>query len=146
MIHDSGSPGTGAVQYLATILLLEDEDGVRRLVTKVLESRGYIVFPTGHPVDALELAKRSDTKIDLLVTDLVLPEKSGREVAEAICRLQPDCRVLFMSGYTDDAIVLYGVLHAQAIFLQKPFRADELARKVAEALASSFPTRATRHS
>jgi len=119
----------------ARVLLLEDEDGVRRLVTKVLERRGYVVHATGDPAEALALAERRDVKIDLLLTDVVLPGMSGRAVADAVETLQPACRILFMSGYTDDAVVRHGVLHAEARFLQKPFRADALVQKVAEALA-----------
>jgi DNA-binding NtrC family response regulator len=122
------------VHPAASILLLEDEDGVRRLVAKVLEKRGYIVHATGHPIEALALARRGDVRIDLLLTDVVLPGMSGRDVATAVEGLHPACRVLFMSGYTDDAIVRHGVLHAEARFLQKPFKADVLAQKVAEAL------------
>ncbi len=120
----------------ASVLLLEDEDAVRRLVTKVLESRGYLVHATAHPLDALAIARRTDVHIDLLLTDVVLPEMSGRAVAEAVRALHPDCRVLFMSGYTDDAVLRHGVLTVKALFLQKPFRANALAQKVAEALAS----------
>jgi DNA-binding NtrC family response regulator len=119
----------------ASVLLLEDEDGVRRLVTKVLEKRGYLVHAAGHPNDALTLARRRDLRIDLLLTDVVMPEMTGREVADAVCAIHPRCRVVFMSGYTDDAAVRHGVMNAGAMFIQKPFRADDLAQKVAEALA-----------
>jgi len=119
----------------AHILLLEDEDAVRRLVMKVLQKRGYIVHAAGRPAEALAMARQGDLRIDLLLTDVVMPDMSGRAVADAVQDLHPNCRVLFMSGYTDDAIVRHGVLHAEALFLQKPFRADDLAQKVSEALA-----------
>ncbi|HKT79172.1 MAG TPA: ATP-binding protein [Vicinamibacterales bacterium] len=118
------------------ILVVEDEDGVRRLVTKVLEKHGYCVEATGHPTQAVALASAPTARYDLLVTDVVLPELSGREVADAVRKSQPDCRVLFMSGYTDDHVMRQGILHAEALFLQKPFKADALVQKVAEALSA----------
>ena len=124
-----------------TVLVVEDEDGVRRLVTKVLESRGYVVHAAGHPRDALAFAGTPGLKLDLLVTDVELPETGGREVARTIKSRHPDCRILFMSGYTDDAIVRYGVLNAEALFLQKPFKVDALLQKVAAALAGSTLSR-----
>lgn len=117
------------------VLLLEDEDAVRRLVTKVLEKRGYLVHAAAHPNDALAIARRRGITIDLLLTDVVLPDVTGQAVAEAVRALHPRCHVLFMSGYTDDAIVRHGVLSADAMFLQKPFRTDGLVQKVAEALS-----------
>ena len=117
-------------------LLLEDEDGVRRLVMRVLQRYGYTVHATARPAEALELAARHDIALDLLLTDVVLPDMNGQAVATKIVALHPRCRVLYMSGYTDEAIVRHGVLDPDAAFLQKPFMAAALVQKVEEVLAS----------
>jgi two-component system, cell cycle sensor histidine kinase and response regulator CckA len=115
-----------------TILVVEDEPALRALVSQMLESKGYMVVTAESAEDALELA-RSDL-IDLVLTDLVMPRISGRELAARIRETRPNARVLFMSGYADEAVVRHGALDAGAAFVEKPFSANELARSVREAL------------
>jgi CheY-like chemotaxis protein len=117
-----------------TILLVEDEDGVRALVTQVLSRQGYTVIETSHGQEALEQYERHTGSISLLLTDVVLPQMSGREVAERLKALRPNIKVLYMSGYTDDAILRHGVIGQETAFLQKPFTTASLARKVREVL------------
>ncbi len=118
-----------------TILLVEDEDGVRDLIEEVLHSRGYRVLAASRGVEALQIAELVDGPIDLLVTDVVMPHMSGREVVMHLAPGRPEMRVLYLSGYTDDLILHHGVLEPGTAFLQKPFGAAELARRVHEVLA-----------
>jgi CheY-like chemotaxis protein len=117
-----------------TILLIEDEGTVRALATSVLQDLGYKVLASASPEDALHIGERHSRPIDLLLTDVVMPGMSGREVAEQIVRLQPTVKVLYMSGYTDYAVARHGVLEPGTAFLQKPFTPANLARKVREVL------------
>jgi len=119
-----------------TILLVEDEDAVWRLVKKVLESRGYQVLETKGPNDALEVGERHKGHIHLLLTDVVMPQMGGRALAEHLALLHPETKVLYMSGYTDNAVVHHGLLDPGTALLQKPFTPDALARKVREVLDS----------
>jgi CheY-like chemotaxis protein len=121
-----------------TILLVEDEPSVRNLVERVLNSRGYRVLSAGHGGDALRLARARDGDIDLVLTDVVMPNMSGRELVDALRSTRPDVRVLYMSGYTDDEIVRRGLHDPTMAFIQKPFTAENLAvqvRKVLDAAA-----------
>jgi len=117
-----------------TILLVEDDDTVRALTRRLLAARGHTVLLASRGDEALELAERHGGRIHLLVTDVVMPGMSGRELADQIVVRLPGIKVLFLSGYTDDAIVRHGVLEPGVAFLQKPFSADALARKVREVL------------
>jgi PAS domain S-box-containing protein len=113
-----------------TVLVVEDEEQVRRLTCRVLRSRGYRVLEAIDGDDALRIAANPDELIDLLLTDVVMPRLSGREVAERLLQMRPNTKVLYVSGYTDDAVVRHGVLEASVSFLQKPFTTDSLHRKV----------------
>jgi CheY-like chemotaxis protein len=113
-----------------TILLVEDETVVRHLVAEILENTGYTVLQAGDGPSALELLRRHSGKLDLLVTDVVMPGMSGPEVAHAVTSMRPGTEVLYTSGYTDSAIGHHGVLEPGIAFLQKPFSADDLNRKV----------------
>jgi CheY-like chemotaxis protein len=115
------------------ILLVEDEDGVRRLVREILEQRGYKVIEASSGEQALEVLERDHQNLGLLLTDVVMPKMSGRDLAEAAALLSPDLRVLFLSGYTDQVVVDHGVV-VGADFLQKPFTPETLAHKVREVL------------
>lgn len=113
-----------------TILLVEDEETVRMLVREILQSNGYSVLEAKNGAEGLALAGRYNGKIDLLLTDVVMPQMSGRELAEKLCPLRPGTRILFMSGYTDDAVVANGSVAPGSAFIQKPFSPDALARKL----------------
>lgn len=112
------------------ILLVEDEDTVRGLAREILEACGYEVFEASNGVEAFTRFKKECADIDLLITDIVMPEMGGRELSEWVLKTRPDTRVLFTSGYTDDAIVRHGIIDEGKNFLQKPFTFDGLARKV----------------
>jgi two-component system, cell cycle sensor histidine kinase and response regulator CckA len=120
-----------------TVLLTEDEETVRRLAREVLEIYGYRVLEAANGGAAFLICERHEGPIHLLVTDVVMPEMSGRELADRLARLRPDMKVLYMSGYTDGAIVSQGVLEEGADFIHKPFAPDALARKVREVLDRS---------
>ncbi len=120
--------GTGSV------LLVEDEDGVRELARLALQTSGYTAHPAANGPEALTLARGRAQPFDLLVTDVVMPKMSGRELAAQIEALFPGIRVLFLSGYTDDAVVRNGLLERGAAFLHKPFTPLTLVRKVHELL------------
>ena len=113
-----------------TVLLVEDEDGVRALVRQVLHKHGYNVLEARNGGEALLMCERHQGSIDMLLTDVVLEQMGGRELAERLLKIRPEMKVLYVSGYADDAIVHHGVLKAGTAFLQKPFTTDALARKV----------------
>jgi PAS domain S-box-containing protein len=118
-----------------TVLLVEDEDAVRHLAQEVLQSNGYRVLDASNGNEAIKVAQRHDGIIDLMVTDVVMPLLGGRELAEKLSVTRPGMRVLYMSGYTDDAMVHHGVLDGSAAFLEKPFAPDALALKIREVLS-----------
>jgi PAS domain S-box-containing protein len=122
-----------------TVLLVEDEDGVRTLSRLVLEKNGYKVIEARDGNEGLLLCKHHEGAIDIMVTDVVMPNMSGRSLAEHIALLRPKMKVLYLSGYTDEAIVRHGVIDPDTPFLQKPFTTDALARKVREVLDSPKP-------
>src|SRR5213080_4432780 len=117
-----------------TVLLVEDEAMVRTLARKALEAHGYRVLEAGAAPAALELSERHVGPINLLLTDVVMPGMSGRELAHRLLQGRGTLRVLFMSGYTDDAVLRHGVLEEGMAYLQKPFTPDKLARKVREVI------------
>jgi two-component system cell cycle sensor histidine kinase/response regulator CckA len=117
-----------------TILLVEDEAGVRALTRQVLQICGYTVLEAAHGGEALRLAETHLGSIHLLLTDVVMPGMGGRLVAERVVALKPGTKVMYLSGYTDDAVVRHGVLESRDAFLQKPFTPVALARKVREVL------------
>jgi CheY-like chemotaxis protein len=117
-----------------TVLVAEDEDGVRELLRKALSEFGYTVLTARHGRDALMLASQRDDGIDLLVTDVVMPEMSGRELAETLLDRSPDLKVLYISGYTDDEVIQRGLRGRDLGLLRKPFTAEELVRRVREVL------------
>ncbi len=129
-------PGTPRVDGGSeTILLVEDEEGVRVLARTILKKQGYTVLEATNGQHALEVAAQHPETIDLLVTDVVMPRMGGRELVEKLLPLRPAMRVLFMSGYTDDAVVRHGILDASLAFLQKPITPEVFARKVRETLS-----------
>ena len=122
-----------------TILLVEDQDNVRAVAQAILKRSGYDVIVARAAGDALILCEQHRGPIDLLVTDVVMPQLSGIELAKRIAETRPATRVLYMSGYTDDSIVRHGVLESRMAFLQKPFTPDTLARRVREVLDGRGP-------
>ena len=119
-----------------TVLVVEDQEPVRRLTRKVLETQGYAVLAAADGPEALQLAERHPGTIHILVTDVVMPGMSGREVGRRLAAQRPDMRVLYLSGYADDSIVRHGVLEPGLAFLQKPFTPEILTRRVRELLDS----------
>jgi len=117
-----------------TILLVEDDPHVQRIVRNILARSGYNVLTAGGAEEAVRLAQEESGTIHLLLSDLVMPGTSGRELAVQIQVLRPDVAILYMSGYTDDAVIRRGVLEAGMAFIQKPFGAENLARRVREVL------------
>jgi len=117
-----------------TILLVEDEEEVRKLAVRVLERQGYKVLAARNGDEALLICKQHQGPIHLLLTDVVMPGMNGHEVAKRLESLHPETKALYMSGYTDDAIVLHGVLVAGVNYIQKPFTVDALTKKVREVL------------
>jgi PAS domain S-box-containing protein len=120
-----------------TILVVEDEDAVRRAAERILGSAGYHVLGAANAGEALLMCERFDGRIDLLLTDVVMPQMSGRELADRLRHLRPTLAVLYTSGYTDNAIVHHGVLDAGTHFIGKPFAAAALAQKVRDVLDAS---------
>jgi CheY-like chemotaxis protein len=117
-----------------TVLLVEDEHALRAFSCRVLKGRGYHVLEAEHGTEALRVAEHNRGPIHLLVTDVVMPQMGGRELADHLNALYPQMKVLYLSGYTDDAVVRYGVSEARTYFLQKPFTPASLAQKVREVL------------
>lgn len=124
----------GADGGTETILLVEDEDCVRALAALVLQHKGYRVLAATDGRDALRVIDLNRVPIDLLMTDVVMPGMGGRELADVLRPRFPHIKVLFSSGYTDDAVVRHGVLNEEASFLQKPYTPLSLASKVREVL------------
>jgi signal transduction histidine kinase/CheY-like chemotaxis protein len=117
-----------------TILLVEDEEGVRNLVSSMLRSQGYKVHEAEHGFHALEVFARHGDEIRLLLTDVIMPKMSGRELVERLRAKSPELKVVYMSGYTDDIVAREGVVFDNTILLHKPFTLEGLTRKLREAL------------
>lgn len=118
----------------ATILVVDDLEDVRALTRRILEKHGYRVLAAASGAEALVLAAERGRTIDLLVTDVVMPGMSGSELSAELGQRYPAMRVLYLSGYTHEAILHQGLLEPGVAFLQKPFTPDGLARKVTEVL------------
>ena len=123
----------------ATILLVEDERALRQMTTRMLERGGYRVLSAANGIEAVEIAQRANTPLDLVLTDVVMPEMGGRELAGHLAVLRPNTPVLFMSGYTDDEMIQRGVIADGSHFLAKPFSAAQLMERIA-ALLGGTPT------
>jgi DNA-binding NtrC family response regulator len=122
------SPGT------ETVLVVEDEEPLLKTCKAVLEEQGYTVLATRSPSGAVSLVREHAGEIHLLVTDVVMPEMNGRQLAERLQAVRPSMKCLFMSGYTADVIVHHGVLEEGVQFIEKPFAGKALAQKVREVL------------
>ena len=119
-----------------TVLIVEDDDSLRNLAEKALQQQGYRTLVAENGEDALEVSKEYEGSIDLMITDVVMPKMGGKEAADRLQPLYPQMKVIYMSGYTDNAIVRHGVLRPGLNFLEKPFTPEGLARKVREELNS----------
>ena len=117
----------------ALILLVEDEHEVRTLVSDVLNSRGYRVITTSGPVEALRVAREIPENIDLLVTDVVMPDMSGLALAERLLSDRPEMKVLYMTGYSNEVVMAHGTPQAGSL-IEKPFTPRQIAGRVAEIL------------
>ena len=117
-----------------TILIVEDDDGLRKFTQNALQMHGYKVLDAENGEDALRVSQAHEGPIDLMITDVVMPKMGGKEAADRLQPLYPQMKVIYMSGYTDNAIVKHGVLAPGLNFLQKPFTPESLARKVREML------------
>jgi CheY-like chemotaxis protein len=115
---------------------VEDQPDVRKLTVVALKKLGYNVHSASRPDEALALAQSFPEPIHLLLTDVVMPGMTGRDLADRMVTLLPGLPVLFMSGYTDDAIVQYGVLDPGVAYIAKPFTADSLGQKIRETLSA----------
>ena len=122
-----------------TILFAEDDSAVREVTRRVLQTCGYMVLEAAHGGEALRLAEKHVGPIHLLVSDVVMPEMSGRQLIERVLALKPSIKVLCLSGYTTDAVVRHGVMESNIAFLQKPFTPSMLVRRVREVLDQPGP-------
>jgi DNA-binding response OmpR family regulator len=137
--EEAAAPAAGAdVMPVAmgteTILVAEDDAMIRAIAHRVLAMQAYTVLDAGNPREVIELAAQHNGPIDLLITDVVLPEMGGRELADRLLRDRAEMAVLYMSGYTDNAIVHHGRLDPDTEFLAKPFTPATLLRRVREVL------------
>src|SRR5262249_21747252 len=117
-----------------TILVTEDEEGVRLIAQRTLEMYGYKILEARDGWEALRLSEEFNGPIDMLLTDTIMPQMGGCELAQRLSRLRPNIKVLYTSGYTDAAILRHGVLSSGVPFLQKPFTPQALALKIREVL------------
>jgi two-component system, cell cycle sensor histidine kinase and response regulator CckA len=125
---------SGSLQGSETVLLVEDEEAVRELVCESLERNGYTVLQARDGAEAVQISRKHEGMIHLMITDVVMPGMSGRDLAHRLAPRHPKMKVLYMSGYTENAIVHHGVLDPGTPFLQKPFRPADVAHKVYELL------------
>jgi|GEM_PF-4636559 len=125
-----------------TILLVEDDENVRSMATQMLKILGYTVFPAASPQEALAICTEAARPIDCVVTDVIMPGMSGRELVEKVSALRPGIRTLYMSGYTSDVIAHHGVLDEGVFFIQKPFDMNSIHKKIQEVMNAAPPDRA----
>lgn len=137
LAEPAGKESAAAVTGNETVLLVEDEPAILEMTGMMLHRLGYAVLSAGKPAEAIELARNHTGKIHLLITDVVMPEMNGRDLAQSIASLHPQIRRLFMSGYPADVIARQGVLDEGVLFIQKPFLMKDLAAKLREAIGNS---------
>jgi PAS domain S-box-containing protein len=137
----TGIKSDASLEGSETLLVVEDDRDMLQLTRSILETLGYRVLTAMTPQDAIALATRHGHFIDLLISDVVMPEMNGRQLAQRLCEIAPDLKCLFMSGYTANVIAQSGVLDPGVHFIQKPFSVNDLAVKVKEVLRSGIETR-----
>ena len=141
-IAQSPPLATASARGSETILLVEDQDQLRSLISEVLSKNGYVVLQARHGQEALDVTRNYKEPIHLMITDLVMPQMGGRELVLALASTHPDMKVLFMSGYPDDTITQEEISSSSLAFIPKPFAPDTLAQKVREVLdLSEMPTK-----
>jgi len=128
--EEAGMPPAGT----ETILLVEDDEAILNLGKMILENLGYTVLAAQTPVDAIRLAEVHPGDLHLLITDVVMPEMNGRELAERLSAIRPNLKCLYMSGYTADVIAHRGIIDEGVSFIQKPFLSDDFAARVRQVL------------
>jgi len=124
-----------SLEGVETVLVVEDDDAVRRMTREILMIKGYNVVDVRSGADAIDLLEGHKETIDLVLTDVSMPGMKGQELGARLGKLRSGVRLLYMSAYTEDAILDDGVLGPGTAFIEKPFSADELARKVREVLS-----------
>lgn len=134
-------PARASAKNRETILLVEDDSAVRKLVRDVLIQHGYVVLEASGGGEALRLWEEEEPAIDLLLTDVVMPQMSGRELASRLAARRPNLKVIYMSGYTDDVIAKHGILDPDVVFIQKPFTPNLLVRRLRDVLGGTKPKR-----
>jgi CheY-like chemotaxis protein len=132
--NKSDTPKDPALHGNETILVVEDEEFVREPLARILRSRGYSVLEASNSKEAQRQVQEYAGEIHLVLSDVVLPDQNGRAMSLQIAKMRPDIKILFISGYPENAIVRHGVLDGNIAFLPKPFGGDALARKVREVL------------
>jgi CheY-like chemotaxis protein len=128
--QEAPSAGPGS----ETILFVEDDDEVREIATRILRKNGYRVLEAANGADALRVCEAEARPVDLIVTDIVMPEMGGSQLAERIRETQPDARILFTSGYTEDAAVRHSFIDPGEEFIGKPFTPSQLTQKTRDVL------------
>jgi CheY-like chemotaxis protein len=136
--EDIGTPARREPEQAdgGTVLLVEDDDQLRRLTHRALAAQGYTVLEADRGSTAVDIARRHKGPIDLLLTDVIMPDTNGRKLADTLRPSRPELRVLFMSGYPDGAIANHGMLESGTAYLAKPFTTDAIIRKVREVLGT----------
>jgi CheY-like chemotaxis protein len=124
-----------AAAGVGVVLLAEDEDSVRRLARAVLESGGYTVLEAQDGIDALKVIEEQGGRINVLLTDVIMPRMGGRELADRLLKAYPEARVVYMSGYTDDAMIPQDLVSSGTLFVHKPFSPETLLNTIREALS-----------
>jgi CheY-like chemotaxis protein len=143
-VVEAPKPVVRSLEGKETILVVEDDDAVRRMTLEFLRIKGYILIEARSAAEAIQLLQHHEETIDLVLTDVVMPGMKGRELVERLGQLHPNLKVLFMSAYAEDDAINIGILSPGTAFIEKPFSPDELAAKVRDVLGTN-PGQPLRH-